>query len=125
MGNTVVIRLAAWQLQRAKALIQAHLDEPLSIAWLARECALSRCHFSCAFRGSTGMSPHEWLTLARINRARRLLLDGYSVATVAQACGFNDQAHFSRVFARCEGLAPSRWRNAQQPGPEVLTCPAG
>ncbi|WAJ38926.1 AraC family transcriptional regulator [Pseudomonas sp. GOM7] len=113
-GDLPAIRLSAWQLRRAKQLIEAHLDEPLSIAWLARECSLSRSHFSCAFHGSTGMSPHQWLTRARLARARNLLLAGNSVAAVACACGFNDQAHFARVFSRWQGLAPSRWRSAQQ-----------
>ena len=49
-----------------------------------------------------------------VARARNLLLAGNSVAAVACACGFNDQAHFARVFSRWQGLAPSRWRSAQQ-----------
>ncbi|MGG2397673.1 helix-turn-helix domain-containing protein [Pseudomonas sp. SH1-B] len=115
-GGRLPIRLAQWQLRRAQALIEAHLDQPLSIAWLARECGLSRSHFSCAFHGSTGLSPQQWLIRARLQRAQRLLLEGHSVAMVACACGFSDQAHFARVFGRNEGVAPSRWRQAQLHG---------
>lgn len=126
------IRLAHWQLRRAVALIEANLDQSLSIAWLARECSLSRSHFSCAFHGSTGLSPLQWLTRARLQRAQGLLLEGHSVATVACACGFNDQAHFARVFGRSLGLAPSRWRQTQlrdasdaaQPVATYLPCRA-
>lgn len=103
-------RLSPWQEQQAKALIADNLNSGLSIAKLAQECGKSRCHFSRAFHGSTGMSPHQWLTRQRLERARKLLLSELSLTTIAQECGFADQAHFSRVFARQTGLAPSRWR---------------
>jgi AraC-like DNA-binding protein len=77
---------------------------------LARECCLSRSHFSRAFHGSTGMSPHQWLTRQRIERARALLLGQCTLTHIAQDCGFADQAHFSRVFARMAGMPPSQWR---------------
>lgn len=104
------IRLAAWQERLAKTLIAANLNTGLSMAQLARECGLSRCHFSRAFHGSTGLSPHQWLTHQRLQRAEELLLGTRSVAEVAQDCGFADQAHFSRVFARRFGMPPSQWR---------------
>lgn len=107
------IHLAPWQLQRAKELIAVHLGRSLTVAWLARECGLSRCHFSRAFQGSTGLSPHQWLTRARLDRARQLLLGERTVAEVAQACGFTDQAHFARVFVRHVGTPPSQWRLAR------------
>lgn len=107
------IRLAAWQERRAKALITANLNSGLSMEQLARECCLSRSHFSRAFHGSTGMSPHQWLTHQRIEHARALLLGQRPLAHIAQDCGFADQAHFSRVFARMAGMPPSQWRLEQ------------
>lgn len=106
-------RLSGWQERLAKQLISANLNSGLSITKLARECGLSRCHFSRAFHGSTGMSPHQWLTCQRLHRAEELLLGTGSVAEVAQDCGFADQAHFSRVFARHFGVPPSQWRIQQ------------
>ncbi|WP_225592091.1 helix-turn-helix domain-containing protein [Pseudomonas sp. PDM15] len=105
-----LVRLAAWQERRAKALIAANLNSGLSMEQLARECCLSRSHFSRAFHGSTGMSPHQWLTRQRIERARALLLGQCTLTHIAQDCGFADQAHFSRVFARMAGMPPSQWR---------------
>lgn len=106
-------RLAPWQERRAKELIAANLDTNLSMAHLAEACGLSRSHFSRAFRGSTGTSPHQWLTHMRIERAKALLVERQSVAEVALDCGFADQAHLARVFARLVGLSPSQWRRAQ------------
>jgi len=109
-----VERLSAWQERLAKHLIEERLGERLAIAELARDCGLSRCHFSRAFHASTGLSPHQWLTRRRLLRARELLLeDGLAVAQVAQECGFCDQAHFARVFAQHLGVSPSQWRQTQ------------
>jgi AraC family transcriptional regulator len=109
--DTVKTRLAPWQLRRATAFIEANLDGDPSIAVLAAECRLSASHFARAFRHSTGMPPHQWLMKRRIERAKELLLDGKSeLVQVALACGFVDQSHFTRVFARFEGRSPGKWR---------------
>lgn len=127
-------RLAAWQEERAKALIEASLGNGLSIAELARECAQSRCHFSRAFHGSTGLSPQQWLTRRRIERAKQLLLGDSLLTRIAQDCGFSDQAHFSRVFRRLVGSTPSQWRLAvlqdnrvasKRSGQRTIGAPAG
>jgi transcriptional regulator GlxA family with amidase domain len=34
------------------------------------------------------------------------------LCNTAQACGFADQAHFSRIFHRLVGLSPNAWRRA-------------
>ncbi len=106
-------RLAPWQERQAKALIADSLGQNLSISRLAQACGLSRSHFSRAFRGSTGLSPHQWLTLMRIERAKTLLSEPRPVAEVALDCGFSDQAHLARVFSRLVGLTPSQWRRGQ------------
>ena len=103
--------LAPWQLRRARAFIEAHLDGDPSIPDLAVECRLSVSHFARAFRQATGMPPHRWLMNRRIERAKELLLKGeLELAQVALACGFVDQSHFTRFFVRSEGRSPGRWR---------------
>jgi len=49
------------------------------------------------------------LTGRRVDRARRLLLDGAPAAEVAAAAGFTDQAHLTRHFKRYLGTTPSRY----------------
>jgi AraC-like DNA-binding protein len=110
-GDCALAGLAPWQLRRAHAFIEAHLDGNPSIADLARECRLSASHFARAFRQATGMPPHRWLTKRRIERAKGLLLEGgLDLAQIALACGFVDQSHLTRVFARHEGHSPGKWR---------------
>lgn len=103
--------LAPWQLRRVLDFLSAHLSDDPTVAELARECGLSSGYFARAFRQTTGVTPHQWLIRKRVERARGLLLgNGLGLADVAVLCGFVDQSHFSRVFAKFEGDSPGRWR---------------
>nr|WP_315592433.1 AraC family transcriptional regulator [uncultured Cupriavidus sp.] len=96
---------------RAKDLLSARMDGDLSIAEVADACQLSRSHFTRAFRDTTGQTPYQWLMAQRLERARALLRDtALPLAEVAIACGFSDQSHFTRTFARVMGMAPGVWR---------------
>jgi AraC-like DNA-binding protein len=82
-----------------------------SISQVADECGLSASYFVRAFKQTTGVPPHRWLTKQRVERAKELLQDlGQELSDIAQLCGFVDQSHFTRVFSRSEGYSPGRWR---------------
>src|ERR1700730_167534 len=103
--------LSAWQLQPARGFIPVNLAHDPSIAEVAHECGLSSGYFARAFKRSTGVPPYQWLTKMRVERAKELLKDPRcELADIAQACGFVDQSHFTRVFSRSEGYSPGRWR---------------
>ncbi|HLX25254.1 MAG TPA: helix-turn-helix domain-containing protein, partial [Usitatibacter sp.] len=55
-------------------------------------------------------SPHQWLLLLRIERAKRMLKGPMPLALVATMCGFVDQSHFTKVFTHIEGMTPGAWR---------------
>lgn len=108
-------RLAAWQAQRAKDFLLANLASDVSIEATAAQCSLSRSHFIKAFRQTTGLTPHQWLTARRIERGRQLMqATTMSLAEIAVACGFADQSHFNRVFRKVCGLAPGAWRRSAE-----------
>lgn len=98
-------------LKRAKDLIAANLGDDLSLAQVAAQCDLSREHFSRAFKVSTGLTPHQWRQLCRIDAVKQLLTgSSRSIADIALACGFADQSHLTRVFGRIAGTSPAQWR---------------
>jgi AraC family transcriptional regulator len=103
--------LAAWQERRAKQMMDAQLDGDIPIKVLAAECELSIAHFSRAFRASTGMAPHQWLMLRRIDAAKSLMRRrDLALSEIAVACGFADQSHFTRAFSKAVGTSPGGWR---------------
>jgi AraC family transcriptional regulator len=71
--------------------------------------------FRARFRLTIGVTPHQWLVRKRVERARALLLrSALGLADIAVMCGFVDQSHFTRVFAKLEGDSPGRWRQTHR-----------
>jgi AraC family transcriptional regulator len=91
--------------------LREHLADNVGLLELANIAQLSRSHFCRAFRVSTGLSPHQWLVIARIEKAKELLVsDKLPIAEIAFLTGFADQAHLSRHFSRIVGSSPGAWR---------------
>jgi AraC-like DNA-binding protein len=94
-------------LEDARAFIEAHFNEPVTLAQLAALSALSVSRFATAFRQRFGSSPYRYLCRLRIQHAQSLLLAGVPGSAVATEVGFFDQSHFGRHFKRCCGMTPS------------------
>lgn len=106
--------LPKWRLKRVMDYIDAHLDEPITLADLGAAAKLTRMHFAAQFRATTGLRPHEYLLRQRIERAKSLLLDDdLAIVEVALAVGFQTQAHFTTIFGRFVGETPYQWRRAR------------
>jgi AraC-like DNA-binding protein len=106
--------LAPWQTRRVQDHIEDQLSGGLSCDELARMVGLSSHHFSRAFRVSFNESPHAYVIKARIRRSCALMLaSAGSLGQIAADCGFNDQAHFNRVFRKHCGASPGDWRRQQ------------
>jgi len=104
-------RLAPWQVQSIFDYVEANLATNPSISHLAAICGLSPSFFAQAFKLTMNMAPHQWLLRRRIHRAKTMLLrTDLSLTVISSSCGFSDHSHFSRVFARIEGVSPSQWR---------------
>ncbi|WGK92708.1 AraC family transcriptional regulator [Pseudomonas migulae] len=103
--------LTPWRESLVKQLILERLGETVEVTELARACALSRSHFSRAFKCSTGLSPQDWIRHQRIARAKQLIQNtDLSLTQISLECGFCDQAHFCHIFTRSEGINPFAWR---------------
>jgi AraC-like DNA-binding protein len=76
---------------------------------LSRVAGLSRFGLVHAFTREVGLSPHAYQVHVRVERARVLLKQGCSPATVATTMGFADQSHFTRHFKRILQVTPSQY----------------
>jgi AraC family transcriptional regulator len=103
--------LAPARLRKVTELVQAKIEEDLTLEQMAASVNLSVAHFSQMFRKSTGQSPHQFVLRRRVERSKAILLDANArVLDVAVACGFKTQQHFARVFRRMNGISPTEYR---------------
>lgn len=109
----VVGGLSSWQERLAKEVIETRLVSGIGLQELAAVCGLKTSQFAHAFKQSTGVAPYQWLLHRRIARAREMLANGQaSLADVALVCGFADQPHLTRSFARHVGATPAAYRSS-------------
>lgn len=99
------------KLSDAVALMEANLEEPLSVAEISRGLALSERQLERLFHDHLGVTPTRYYLRLRLERARRMLLmTTASVTEVAGACGFGTVAHFSRRYREFFSRPPSAER---------------
>jgi len=106
-------RLTPRQARRVTDYIREHLSSGLSLNEMAQEAGLGWTLFIQRFKASFGRTPHQYAIEARVRRARELLTaGGMSMAEIATACGFADQAHFSTRFKTATGMTPLAYRQS-------------
>jgi AraC-like DNA-binding protein len=79
---------------------------------------LDRYALSRHFRATYSTSPHRFLLMRRLQKARRMIEVGEPLAEIAVGAGFSDQSHFNRHFKKAFGLTPGRWSTLVR-GPSV------
>ena len=98
-------------LHNVRSFIDDHLDRPLSVDELAERAHLSRYHFIRLFRRYFYVTPHQYLTRKRLERARGLLADTeLTITEICFAVGFESVGSFSTLFHRDVGWSPSIYR---------------
>ena len=95
----------------AKEYLDLHFKEEGCLADACALCEVSRRRFNDIFKASFDVTPNRYLTIRKIALAKELLqAGGFSMAEVAELCGFEDIYYFSKVFRDETGLPPSAWR---------------
>lgn len=103
--------MAPLSFRRVVEHVQAHLAEDLRLEELATAGGLSASHLVRAFRSETGMSPHQYVVRARIERAKELLVrTDTPIKGIAALCGFSSAGHLATWFRRLTGTSPSEFR---------------
>ena len=101
-----------WEvIEEACEWMRANPGRLKSVGELAASYHYTPGHFSRLFRRYIGLSPRAFLTQARIEAAKSLLLmSSQTIGEIATALGYFDVAHFSRQFKEMTGHAPSEFR---------------
>jgi len=103
-------------LQKVKGYVLAHLtDENLTPRAIASATAISERHLHRIFNAA-GQSVSNWIRQNRLDRCatdlRNPRLAERSITEIAFGWGFNDSAHFSRLFRKQYGVPPREYRRA-------------
>lgn len=97
--------------ERVTDHIDADLGATITLDGMAGVAALSPFHFARAFKATTGLAPHRFVTARRLEAAKAALLTtDASVVRVAHSVGFSNVSHFRRLFRREFGVAPGELR---------------
>lgn len=96
----------------AREYMQENFLEKIDLNNLADVTGLSKYHLIRLFNKIYGISPHGYLTMLRINHAKKELQQNISIADVASQAGFYDQSHFSKTFKQYVGVTPDYYRKA-------------
>lgn len=95
---------------RAKEFINDNYYLDLSLEDIAKELGISKYHFLRAFKSKSHLSPHAYLMVRRVEKAKQALQKGASIITTAHACGFSDQSHLHRRFKAVLGTTPKEYQ---------------
>lgn len=99
------------RLAQAIRLMEAHVDQPLTIDAVAKRAGVTARTLESIFRKSIGETPGAYYLRLRLSAARRLVVDTrIAMADIAGRTGFSSAAAFSRAFSRAFGEAPVRLR---------------
>lgn len=99
------------QLRLAKDAMDRDWAEPLDIDTVAAHAGYSRYHFVRAFKAVYGLTPGQYLSRRRIERAEDMLRSAnLSVTEICSLVGFSSLGTFSARFKKHTGLSPSDYR---------------
>ncbi len=110
--------LAGWRVRLIDERLSADLSPP-TLGELASICGLSVRQLTRGFRVNRGCSIGDYLEQRRMEDAKRMLMQGEPVKSVAFAMGFASPSSFTFAFRRAVGSSPTRFRQKQARGIEL------
>ncbi|MEU0049017.1 helix-turn-helix domain-containing protein [Streptomyces sp. NPDC006309] len=110
---------ATRRIEELRHHILRHIAEPLTVAHLAEHVHISDRQLTRIFKSELGMTPHAYIELVRVERARNQLESTDStLERVATACGFGTVDTLVRAFRRRLDTTPTEYRRRFRTGPE-------
>ena len=95
------------------AHMEEHLADEMDLELLAKKAGMSKFHFCRTFKKYLELSPIQFLTHLRMDKAKTLLgCSSRSVSDVAETVGFTDLSNFIKNFKKVIGLTPTGYRKS-------------
>ena len=101
---------------QAKEFVQTHVEEPVSLAQVAKHVNVSPFYFCKLFKKATGMTLTEYVARMRVEKAKTLLVDpSLRISEIVFAAGFGSIPRFNSVFKRYVGMPATEYRASLRP----------
>lgn len=97
-------------LERAKEIIMKEYASKLSIKNIAYKSAINECYLKKDFKEYFGMTILEMLQKRRLEIAKYLLQENFSIKEVSLKVGYKNTSHFSNLFTNTFNITPSSYR---------------
>lgn len=92
--------------------IKENLHNPISLNVLADIAFMAVPSFCRYFKGRMGISPLQYISEERMERARKLLIElDKPVYEIAGLCGYNSDSHFCKLFKAHSGISPYQYKS--------------
>lgn len=99
------------RIQKCIAYIRRHIDVNIKIEDLAMQANVSKDHFIRMFKKETRMTPMQYISQKKIEKAQLLLItEDKTVKEIAFMLSYNDQSYFNRLFKKHTGISPLNYR---------------
>ena len=96
--------------EKISEYISQNYYNDLSLSFLSKKFSMSPSHLSRFFKKATGVGLNEYINIARITAAEKLLsTTDLPITQIATACGFNDSNYFAAMFKRLKGITPKKF----------------
>ncbi|MBQ7336858.1 MAG: helix-turn-helix domain-containing protein [Clostridia bacterium] len=89
-------------------------SEQLSVSRIAEELSLDRRYLVRLFKEKTGGGIQEYIIKVRMDNAKALLENGFSVSATAAMVGYRDSFNFSKMFKKFVGSSPKQYAQAHR-----------
>jgi len=99
-------------LLRVRRFVSDNIKRPFSLDEVARNAGRSKSTISHLFKKRYGISFKEYMINAKLEEVERILrqVNGITISEAAMSAGYNNQAHFSRLFRKHRGISPSEFK---------------
>lgn len=88
-----------------------NIDQKISVSLMADKASMSIRNFTRSFHRDVGVCPSEFLEMARIDKARRMLSESkLPMKSVALKCGFSNAAQMRNVFKKHLSITPKQYQ---------------
>ncbi len=100
-------------IEKALAYIDTHLTEELTLDEISAVANMSKNYFCRQFKKLNGISPWDYITVKRIEKAIEYLeTTNLTRIEIASKCGYNNTANFYHAFKKIIGKSPKEYKNS-------------